>query len=219
LSSVLSSEFDDLARFYESGGYLSIVPLCYVLYGEVRCDDGWESLLVSVVDSYKELLSDPVGPFFLVDIIDDKQASASEPCQEVFPGSVEFVIEGVLHHRESRGPVDHEAIHPVSSNEFIGHDRSGRRLSCSDISPEVESFGPVLFEFIDVVFYDRQKARIFRQGCDSEIAKLWGDSSSRLGIQEVLRISAHDLGFGLWEREPLFIHCFSDVAPLTKCFG
>lgn len=182
MSSVLSSEFDDLARFYESGGYLAIVSLCYVLYGEVRGDDGREPLLVSVVYRYKELLSHPVGSFFLVDVIDDKKAGASKASQEIFPGRVHFVIEGVLHHRESRGPVDHKAIHPVFSDEFIRYDRSGRRLSCSDISPEVESFGPVLFEVLDVVFYDRQKARIFRQGCDSEIAKLWGDSSSRLGI-------------------------------------
>ena len=47
---------------YESGGYLSIVPLCYILYGEVRGDDG-RALLVSVVYRYKELLSHPVGSF------------------------------------------------------------------------------------------------------------------------------------------------------------
>ena len=168
LSSVLSSKFDDLARFYEPGGYLTIVPLCYVLYGEVRGDDGREPLLVSVVYRYEELLSYPFGPFFLVDVVDDKKTGTSKACQEVFSGRVHFVIEGVLHHRESCGPVDHEAIHPVFTDEFIRHDRSGRRLSCSDISPEVESFGPVLLEVIDVVLDDRQKARIFRQGCNGE---------------------------------------------------
>lgn len=103
-----------------------------------------------------------------MDVVDDKEPRGSQACQEVFPGRIELVIEGVFHHRESRGPVDHEAIYPVFSDEFIRHDRSGRRLSCSDISPEVESFGAVLLEVIDVVLDDRQKARIFRQGCNGE---------------------------------------------------
>lgn len=108
-----------------------------------------------MVDCYKELLSDPVGPFFLVDVIDDKQASASKSCQEVFPGSVHFIIEGVLHHGESGGPVYHEAVSPVPSDKFIRYDRSRRRFSRSDISPEVESFGPVRWEVLDILFYDR----------------------------------------------------------------
>ena len=139
LSPIVSSKFDYFAGLDKSGGYLAVVSLSDVLYREVRCDDGREPLLVSMVDRYKELLSDPVGPFFLVDVIDDKQASASKSCQEVFPGSVHFIIEGVLHHGESGGPVYHEAVYPVFPYHFICYYRSSGCFSRPYVSPEVES--------------------------------------------------------------------------------
>ena len=47
------------------------------------------------------------------------EGGASKARPGIFPGRVHFVIERVLHHRESRGLVDHEAIHLVFSDEFI----------------------------------------------------------------------------------------------------
>jgi len=96
-----------------------------------------------VVDSYEELLSYPFRPFFLVDVVDDKESRGSHASQEVFPGRVELIIEGVLHHGESGGPVDHETISPVPSDDFIRYDCSGGGFSRTDITPEIESFGPV----------------------------------------------------------------------------
>jgi len=208
-SPIFSRKFDDLARLYYSGGYLSRVSLLHVFYRIVRCNDDREPLLVPVVDKYKELLADPVWPLLLVYVVDDEEGTLSHSLEEVFSGSL-LRIEALLYECESSGPVHKKTIHPVSGDEFVCCYDRGRRLSCSNISPEVEAMSIWCWPGVQIRLDNIEKPRVLIQMDQGKISKFRRYHGLLLGFEIILRKDVRDLSFCFWTREPLFIHHFPE---------
>lgn len=169
---ILSRELDYLARLSESALDLLAVSLAYVFEWPLARDDRREAVIVPCVDDYKKLLSDPVGPFLLVYVVQYQKWDCFHSLQERFPWMVCLGIETLFDSAESIGPVNQDEIIEVSLNNLGPDYGGGGCFPCSDVTPKKKTTALAFLVVVEVFRDDLVELWSVFEVVDSEFGKL-----------------------------------------------